>query len=58
MSVETKDFLDRVKAAAKKEIEEEEFREAVDRYKIRLRQRKWWHALVPFKVLIVRRDNV
>ncbi len=50
-------YLDKVRREAQKEIDEEDFRSAVDRYKIKLRERKWWHRLMPFKVLIVRRDS-
>jgi len=50
-------ILARVKRQAQKEIEEEEFAEAVERYKAKLRQQKWWHKFVPFKVLIVRRET-
>lgn len=40
---------------AKKELEEELFRIAVDKYKEKLYKRKWWHKLIPFKLVIIRR---
>jgi hypothetical protein len=49
--------LERVRKQAKKEIEEEDFSESVKRYKIKLREAKWWHKLVPFKILLVRRND-
>lgn len=50
-------LLDDVRKQAEKEIHEEDFRDAVDLYKMKLRQEKWWHRLVPFKILIVRRED-
>lgn len=49
--------LERVRTQARKEIEEDDFAEAVERYKVKLRKQKWWHRLLPIKILIVRRDN-
>lgn len=49
--------LERVRNQARKEIEEEDFSEAVKRYKIKLREAKWWHKFVPFKILLVRRND-
>jgi len=44
-----------VKRKAIAEYKAECFREAVDKYKIKLKQRKWWHRVVPWKIMIVRR---
>lgn len=49
------DFED-IKAQAEKEIKEEEFREAVDKCKERIKSKKWWHFLIPFKIVFIRRD--
>lgn len=46
---------------AKREIEQEEFRAAVENYKKKLRERRSiWDRLFPFKIIIVRkgRNNV
>ncbi|MDJ0952537.1 MAG: hypothetical protein QNJ81_02540 [Acidimicrobiia bacterium] len=49
--------FEEVKRQAQKEIDEEDFAEAVRQYKIKLRQAKWWHKLVPFKLVLVRRNQ-
>ena len=49
--------LERVRNQAKKEIEEEDFAQSVKRYKVKLREAKWWHKIVPFKILLVRRTD-
>lgn len=41
---------------ARAEIAEEKFRAAVDAAKVKIRARRWWHALVPFRIVILRRD--
>lgn len=45
-----------IKEQALKELKEEQFREAVDKMKEKLKRAKWWHKLLPFKVIIIRRD--
>jgi len=45
-----------IRAQAEKEIFEEDFREKVDACKEKLRQKKWWHGLFPWRIIIVRRD--
>ncbi len=45
-----------VRKQAELEIAEENFNQAVADYKIKLRARRWWHALIPFKIVILRRD--
>lgn len=50
--------IEKIKAQAEKEISEENFQRAVQKYKEKLKQRKWWHSLMPFKVMIIRRENV
>jgi len=48
--------MDRALQQAKKELEEEEFREQVDVCKEKLRYKKsFWQKLIPFKIIIVRR---
>ena len=47
--------LDRIKKQAREEIAKEDFRIAVDNYKIKLREAKWWHRVFPYVILIRRR---
>lgn len=45
-----------IRNAAEKELRDEKFRAAVEEEKARLRQRKWWHRLIPFELkLTIRR---
>jgi len=50
------DSLKEIKHQALKEIKEEEFRIAVDKYKTKIRNKKWWHNIVPYKIVIIRRS--
>lgn len=43
---------DDVKKFAEQELEEEQLREAIDRYKERIRAGKWWHRFIPFTITI------
>lgn len=45
-----------IREQALKEIHEEEFRRAVDEYKQKLRETKWYHRIFPWKIIILRRD--
>lgn len=47
--------IEEIKKLAKEEIKEEDFRKAVDDMKVKLRAKKWWHKLIPFKIIIIRR---
>ena len=40
---------------AKAEVQEELFREAVDKEKERIRAVRWWHNFIPWKIIIIRR---
>lgn len=44
-----------IEMLAKQELQEEANRIAIDRMKLKLKSRKWWHKLLPFKVIIIRR---
>lgn len=48
--------LNKIKAQAEKELRDENFRHAVDKYKEKLRAKKWWHKIMPFKIVIIRRE--
>ena len=44
---------------AKLELEEELFREKVEAYKQKLRQkRSFWDIIFPYKILIIKKENV
>ncbi len=45
-----------IREQALAELEDERFEAAVEAAKIKLRARRWWHALFPFKIVILRRD--
>jgi hypothetical protein len=46
---------DEIIKQARKELEEELFREAVDKEKERILSKKWWHKLLPYKIVLIRR---
>lgn len=50
--------MEEIKKQAELELQLEEFREAVDKYKAKLKKRKWWHNFVPFKIVIIRRSEL
>lgn len=45
-----------IKEQALKELEEEEFRNAVEKEKEKIRATKWWHKFIPFKLVLIRRQ--
>ena len=45
-----------IKRQAEREIKEEAFRKAVDKMKEKLRAKKWYHSLFPWKIVIIKRD--
>lgn len=49
--------LRRIREKAKEEIEAEDFREAVDRMKVKLREGRWWHRFFPFVIIIRKRTE-
>lgn len=48
--------FEEIKAVAIAEIREETFRLAVDACKAKLRAKRWWHKLLPFKIVIIKRE--
>ena len=48
--------IELIKKQAQEELKQEAFREAVGAYKQKLKRRKWWHKLIPYRVIILRRD--
>lgn len=49
--------IDEVKTAAQEEIDEEDFKKAVEKMKKKIRSKKWWHIIFPFKLIIIRRNH-
>ena len=50
--------LEEIKKQARKEIEEDDYRQAVDKYKEKLRdKRKFWNKVFPWKIIIIRKDQ-
>lgn len=45
-----------IKAQAEKEIAEEKFRAAVEQYKEKLRKKKWWDRLFPWRIMFIRKE--
>lgn len=45
-----------IRKQAEKELEEEQYREAVDKYKERLKAKKWYHKLFPYRIVFIKRD--
>lgn len=45
-----------IKEQAEKELKEEQRRHDVDSYKNKLKAKKWWHKLLPFKIVLIRRE--
>jgi len=51
--------IEKIKAEARKEIKEEDFRKAVDEYKAKLRSRKTiWDKIFPYKLMIVKKEKL
>lgn len=50
--------LETIKITALKELRDEEFREAVEIYKTKLKAAKWWHKLLPYKVVLIKRESL
>lgn len=48
--------IETIKRAAESELDQERLRLAIDKYKEKLKKKKWWHKLLPFKIIITRRD--
>jgi hypothetical protein len=48
--------IEEIKSQALKEIKEEDFRKAVEKYKQKLRNKKpVWYKLFPYKIILIRR---
>lgn len=46
--------MNTVREQALIELKAEQRREAIDKYKVRVRKRKWYHTLIPYKIIIVK----
>jgi hypothetical protein len=49
--------FEEIKAQAEAEIIEEDFRKAVDACKEKLRAKKWYHKLMPYKIVLIKRED-
>ena len=50
--------IEEVKKSAKKELEEELFREAVVRYKEKLKtKRSLWDLIFPYKIVLIKKEK-
>lgn len=50
--------IESVKQQALKEIEEEDFRKAVDKYKEELKIKKsFWDSIFPYKVIVIKKGE-
>lgn len=49
--------MDEIKRIAHDELRKEIIREKIDSYKSKLKQVKWWHKLMPYKIILIRRDK-
>lgn len=50
--------LEQIKRQAEEEFKHELFREAVEKYKAKLRQRKTlWDRIFPWRIIILRKDR-
>jgi hypothetical protein len=47
-----------IRDQAEAELVEETFRAAVDACKVKLKAKRWWHKLLPFKVVIIKREEL
>lgn len=45
-----------IRALAQAELNEERRRALIDAEKQRLRARRWWHRLIPFRITLTRRN--
>ena len=51
-------IIEEIKAKALEEIKEETFRQAVDKYKDKLRDKKsLWNRLFPYKLVIIKKEQ-
>lgn len=51
--------LDDVKKQAQKELDEEYFKEAVEKYKIKLKtKRSIWDKVFPYKIMLIKKEKL
>lgn len=51
--------IEQIKAEAEKELEAERFREAVDKYKEKIKKREGesvWSKLFPYRIIIIKKE--
>lgn len=48
-----------IRAQAEKELEEERFKEAVEKYKEKLKKkRSFWDVIFPYKIVFIKKEDV
>jgi hypothetical protein len=47
-----------IREQALKEIEEENARAAIDAYKAKLREQKWYHKIFPWRIVFIRKEKL
>lgn len=46
-----------IRALAEAELRDERIRHRIEAEKIRLRSKRWWHRLIPFRITIQKRST-
>ena len=50
--------LEKIKIQAKSELKEEQFREAVEKYKHKLKKKKnFWDSVFPYKLILIKKEQ-
>ena len=50
--------IEEIKKIAEKELEEEDLRIAIDKFKVKLRRPKWYHRLFPYRIVIIKKEHL
>jgi hypothetical protein len=50
--------IEEVKRMALQELAQDELRKAIDQYKKKLRETKWYHKIFPWRIVIIKKEHV
>lgn len=50
--------LEEIKKQALKELEQDDFRRAVEQYKRKLQQESLWDRIFPYKIVIIKKEKL
>lgn len=50
--------IEEIRKVAKAELEAERLREAIDAYKKKLKEKKWFHRLFPYRIVFIKKENL